>query len=208
MKKTFLSVMAGVVVCVFCCSVAHAALIGDTISLSAVSLNYFENSSEIERLEYDQAFRTVTTGVGDVWNYPSWNSSSPSFPFYAVNPEDTSVRIVFAPNFEENNTLWFPPSMYDEKPFFFNGVMISGIDANLTGVTIDTNMSEWDNSRLAFDAHSVQFDWMNLRADNTTYFNANFDFDQTSAVPEPATALLFAIGGAGLAFRRRCQKNA
>lgn len=153
---------------------ADAFLLGDAINME-------HHYPEIGTIR-SEVLRTVTAGTDDIWTFTG---------YYVVNPEDTSILVDFA----------FQGSWgYGNG---FNGLVVNNIDAELIGVTIDTNYNGWDASRLSFDSDEVAFNWRNLTVASDTYFNAELDFGQSSAVPEPATMLLFGMGSVFTAFFRR-----
>lgn len=104
----------------------------------------------------------------------------------------------------------------------FNGLVVSDLDwldhpdARLVGVTIDTDIPGWTDSRLDYGDHFVSFNWQDLPIpynstfpEDTPYrFNAYLEVaDPPETVPDAGSSLLlFGIGLAGLgAWRKRCR---
>jgi len=117
---------------------------------------------------------------------------------YDVNVEAYSIDVDFT-----RSTHW-------SDLYAFNGLVVRSLDDSsgnpLQGVTIDTNMSGWDASRLAFTGNQVSFNWKGLYFTTDTYFDASLDFDQNT-VPIPGAVWLLGSGLIGLAAVRRRKKS-
>lgn len=160
------------------CTTVHATLIGDTITLSHV---YTPNTSS----PFDTQNVTVVAGNSDARTLIS---------FYTVNPEANSILV----NFLGGNNGWGSGGS--------NGLVVSGIDDTITGVTVSTNLVGWDISRLAFDAHSISPNWQDLPFSSNSFFNLNLTLTPTggSSIPDAgATAALLGLSLLGLFGLRR-----
>ncbi len=157
-------------------NLSHAFLIGDTIQLG----HYFEDS--IAPFGENPGSRVVAAGGSDAWTYATG--------LYTVNPEDTG----FFTDFFYTGTWSLDQS--------FNGLRLSGIDAPITAVDIDTNFAGWDNARFTQSGNDLNFNWSGLSWKEETYFNARVRGsdapDPIHAVPEPVSLFLL---GAGLSAR-------
>ena len=168
---------------IFCASLlvfaavdARASLLGSTIFLSH---RFPDLDSSVESFPV-----TVEPGTGDSQLFGL---------LYRANPEDNRLLINFIRPFSFENDA-------------FNGHVAEFIPDPIQGVTVDTNMSGWDDSRLAFDQNSFRINWAGLSAQQDTYFYASIKFPNdgpvNAAIPEPATFILFALG-MGAAFSSR-----
>ena len=177
MKKILFFCAVGLVL-IFAGS-AGASLIGDI-----VTVEHKTNSRTI----FGPQDTVVTDGTADTVAVmtPSHN--------YDVNVDAYSINVDFV-----SNLSWSP--IYN-----FNGLVVSSLDDSsgnsLQGVSIDTNMSGWDASRLAFTDDQVLFNWRALSFTTDTYFNASLDFGQ-NPVPIPGAVWLLGSGLLGLAAVRR-----
>ncbi len=179
---------------------ARAGLAGDMIGM----MHEYNSSGSVE-------YKTVVLGPSDAYEYEA---------AYTANPEDTSILVDF---FNPDPTY---ETVYSWTGGSFNGLVITDISAPLIGVLVNTNFNKiavvgpnnniyyvdktWDPSTMmTFNASSVRFDWRDFvfyyPDEDPYYFNASLTFEQQPVVPEPASFLLFGIGGiaAALVIRRR-----
>jgi hypothetical protein len=89
----------------------------------------------------------------------------------------------------------------------FAGLILEDlIDSNpehiLLGVTVDTSLTWWDDSRLKFGNDFAQFNWQGEMVESTDYFDAVFQFGP-NPIPIPTSLLLFVTGIVGFALLRR-----
>ena len=163
---------------------AGASLIGDTVTVAHVygTTNLYGPQDTV-----------VAAGDGDVVAVYIGGTHE-----YNVNVEAYSINTIFTVNLAWSNR----PS--------FNGLVVGSLDDSsgnpLQGVTIDTNMSGWDVSRLYYSDDQVKFNWKGLSFTTDTYFNASLDFGQ-NAVPIPGALWLLGSGLLGLVAVRRRQKG-
>lgn len=182
---------------------AHAGLAGDMIGMI-----HEYNSSDVPEN------KTVVSGVSDAYEYIFDDLDKA----YTANPEDTSILVdFFNPYSPDEGIVYWPDGS-------FNGLVITDISAPLIGVLVETNFNRiavegpndvycvdktWDPlTMMTFDASSVRFDWREFvfydpAAETPYYFNASLTFGQETVVPEPASVLLFGIGGLAAALLRR-----
>jgi hypothetical protein len=156
---------------------ASGGLLDDTVIMSYNAPNLWDFADSVNR--------TVETGINDQWVSPNAD--------YTVNPEDKSLLIDFTRTIER-------------IPMSFNGIMLSGFNSILTNVTVDTNNQDWDNSRLYFGEHFVAFNLAKMTTQNGQHLYANFDFKPVST-PEPASMLLFGLGGLAMAVLKKRKKT-
>lgn len=110
---------------------------------------------------------------------------------WTIDIGDASIRTDFL-----SSTTWSGAA--------FNGFGFSGLSAggNLTGYIGGTNIFDLDASRIAFGADFIRVNMQDIPVSNGNYWEL---WLQTSAVPEPATALLVGAGlllGAAMLRRR------
>ena len=87
----------------------------------------------------------------------------------------------------------------------FNGIVVSGINDTVTGLTVSTNLAGWNNSRISFDAHSVSSNWQGLSFTTDSFFDVFFQITPSNPTPDGGTTaamLGFAVLGL-VAIRRR-----
>jgi hypothetical protein len=93
----------------------------------------------------------------------------------------------------------------------FHGLYLADLnDSNpeniLLGVTVDTSLTWWDDSRLLFGDDFVTFNWAGIDEPNqiasTDYFDAVFQFGP-NPIPIPTSLLLFVTGIVGFMLIRR-----
>lgn len=146
---------------------AHASLIGDVVTVR----HYFPTNLSVHD---DMGPVTVAAGTSDSVTYFSG--------VYTVNVEASSVLVDF-----NASASWTSAS--------FNGLIVGDLDfsplASVTGLTIDTNIAGWTNSRATFTGDSVSFNWNGLSVNSSSYFNAVIETDAIDAVPEPATMVIW-----------------
>ena len=182
MNRSLLVVLGAVMLILVMAGGAGASLIGDTVTVAHV---YITTSL------FGPESTVVAAGDGDVVEVYIDGTHE-----YDVNVEAYSINTNFAANLE-----WADPS--------FNGLVVGSLDDSsgnpLQGVTIDTNMSGWDVSRLSYSNNQVKFNWRDLPFTTETYFNASLDFGQT--VPIPGALWLLGSGLLGLAAMRRRRRG-
>jgi hypothetical protein len=160
------------------CTVAHATLIGDTITLSHVYTQNPNSPFEIQNVAVVAGTADVRTLVG----------------FYTVNPEASSILVSF---------LGFPNAWGSGGS---NGLVISGIDDTISAVSVSTNLVGWTDSRMIFNAHSLSPNWEGLPFSSSSFFNLTLTLSPTTpnSVPDTgATAALFGLSLAGLVGLQR-----
>ncbi|KQV60511.1 hypothetical protein ASC95_03410 [Pelomonas sp. Root1217] len=87
----------------------------------------------------------------------------------------------------------------DVKQNRFQFTSLYGDDTAIQGVTVATNISGLDASRVSFGAHELKVDMRGLHAGADAYFQINL---VAAPVPEPASAALLLGGLALFAVRR------
>jgi hypothetical protein len=148
---------------------AHAlSLIGDSITMT----HEYPNLGTIEQT----STFVVQAGNADIFNY---------FDVYTANAEASSIEVDFL----------FVAGWTGSA---FNGLVVSGINDAITGVSVSTNFSGWDNSRLSFDAHSVAANWSGLSFSPNTYFNMQLSSMPSSIPSVPDGGTTIAMLGLGL----------
>lgn len=152
---------------------APARAVGTLLIGDSVSVDHFCPSAE--DASYHLGTVLVEEGVGDRVSY--YND-------YDVNIENASIFVNF--NFDGGWTTTL-----------FNGLVVSQIDAVLTGVSFDTNVDGWDSSRLTFTAHSVSANWNGLLVSPDSYLTITLRDSGTDA-RDPTTNV--ADGGMTLAM--------
>ena len=163
---------------IFCfrSSSAEALLLGDFINLGHAL------PQQDEVIEGD--FVTVEAGASDQLLFNS---------LYTVNPEDEYVDYRF-----------IRPFSFSPDPF--NGPVVNFIDTPISKVTVETNVSGWDLSRLQHNQDSFALNWSGLEVQSDSYFLAHLTAVQspsTFATPEPPTFLLVTAGLIGGWFMKK-----
>lgn len=156
---------------------ANATLVGDTVTSSHV----FPSQNNV----IGAASATVANGTGD--------TMSPYY-YYTVNVDADSISIKqpFNPGWNTGVT--------------FNGIFIDSLNDSsgnaLIGITVDTNIGNWSDARLSFDADSI---WINLGLGSSLGagdINLHLNFGNGNSVPEPSALALMLLGFAGIAYRQ------
>ena len=89
----------------------------------------------------------------------------------------------------------------------FGGLLFSNLDIGapgITGLTLTTNMSGLDASRISFTTDSVSVNLQNLDLVPSSYFEVTAS---SSGVPEPSSLLLLGTGVSGLLLLRCLRAN-
>lgn len=157
-------------------TVAHATLIGDTITLTHIYTPRPDSPLDIQTT-------TVVAGTAD---------TKTLIGYYTVNPEADSILV----NFLGGANTWGSGGI--------NGLVVSDIDDTITGISVSTNLAGWVDSRLTFDAHSITSNWEALPFSSSSYFNLTLTLSGASSVPDAgSTLLLLTLPLAGLIGLRR-----
>ena len=175
MKKTLIAcalIFAGAA------SSASAGLVGDSLTLT----HYYPDAFS----PYESHNVVGAVGTSDLVNFAVG---------YTVDVEGSSINVDMAPSDANFPTgwMWISPG--------FEGLVITGIDDVVTGVSVSTNLTVWDNSRLSFTGDSISVRWQGLLASpqqgEGTYFR--MDIQQRQNVPEAASTFAL-FGGVFVAF--------
>jgi hypothetical protein len=155
---------------------ARATLIGDSIDIT----RYYPDSATVYQ-SYTSVI--VAAGVGDAVTFSG---------VLRVNPEADRVELRFL------DSGYFTSASS-------NSVVISGINDTLLGVSVSTNLSGWDNSRISFDGHSVSSDFEGLSFTVDSFFDVFFEIqiDGNQVPDEAPTGVMLAAALAVLAGLRR-----
>lgn len=158
---------------------ARATLIGDSIDIA----RYYPNSSTVFK-SFPGVI--VQAGSGDAVDFSG---------AVRVNPEAGGVEIRFL------DAGSFTPALS-------NSIVISGIDDTLLGVSVNTNLTGWDGSRLSFDAHSVTSEFEGLSFTVDSFFDVFFEIqiDGNPIPDEAATATLLAMALIAITTARRVRQ--
>lgn len=116
------------------CSPAYATLIGDTITIA----------------RHNPTLGTVVTSQSVVVQAGTADVVTSSF--LNIDPDANGIAISMIPS--ASGTTFIPAS--------FNGFVVTGIDATITGFSVHTNIGGWSDSRVAFDAHSISMNFERL----------------------------------------------
>jgi len=129
---------------------------------------------------------TVATGNGDVVTLGT----------FSVDMEADSLTVAF-----NTNGVFF-----DIRPF--NGLVVSDLDDDggsdyiLLNVVVDTDVADWNESRIILGDDFVAFNWQKLTFNTTTNFEAMLEFGP-NPIPIPTTMVLFITGLVGFAAARK-----
>lgn len=184
--------------------VAHATLVGDTVTVG----HYSEPMTFIG--DTPPATFAVQAGNADQYTW-YW-----SYPFaYQVNVEAGSIHVDFSYMIGTGQSATWTDSTFacgvggcSAVPVNFNGLAVTDLNDSsgdpLQSVVVSTNMAGWDSSRLSFGGDYVRFDWKGLSFTQDTYLDATLTFAQTAApVPEPEIYAMIGLGLGLLGWARR-----
>ena len=108
-------------------------------------------------------------------------------PAYSVNVEGTSVFIDFLlRNSVDAITQW-------NGLVSFNGPIIQNIDILLTDLSINTNFTQFDESRVSFSGGALSVDFAGLFSKQDNFIEVTFDTPSASAVSAPPVNLLLIL---------------
>ncbi len=183
MKK----IITGSLLLLFLSTSVQATLIG--VQVSSIHL--------LDIFTFDVDTVTVTADSSDLMAGHNQNT------YYTIDVNAANIYI------EHTQPGW--NSDYDFHGFtIFDLDDSSGLD--LTSILVDTDMANWTNDRLAYNADQV---WIQLTGGNFTeldsgYLNLTLSFgntsnvpQSTSTVPEPMSMALLSVGLIGIGFNRR-----
>jgi hypothetical protein len=112
-----------------------------------------------------------------------------------VNPEGSGIKISFltAGSFTSGSS---------------DAIVISGINDTLLGVSVNTNLSGWDGTRLSFDAHSVTSEFEGLTFGADSFFDVFFEIQiDGNPIPDEATTVaLLAVALVTITTARRVSR--
>jgi hypothetical protein len=160
------------------CTIAHATLIGDMITISL---------HEPLGVPAFSANTVVQAGTAD--------QVSLIFPQWLVNPEASSVNVTNSGN------------LIEVGPSSFVGLVVSEINDTITGFSISTNLVGWTDSRFAFNAHSFSANWQSLSFPPSAFFNVTLLTSAASVPDMGSSMLLLALGILVLATGAQAVRN-
>ena len=179
---------------VFIAAASHAS--ATMMGLAGVVVDYEMTGSGI------LGSATVTVGPGVEIACPADQSFSLcaalSAPTQTLDIGDWTIR------YEYSGDQTFPRAFSEAD---FGGLVFSGLDIGGSGiqnVSLDTNMTGLNSSRLSFTGDSIAVNLQNLGLVHGSYFELTVGDSQ--AAPEPAAGILLASALASLLVlsRRRC----
>ena len=189
--KQFATTAVCITMIVAAASNAQAGFIGQTFGLNTVSGNAINSFQGPATAGPNIEFLNVDSGL------------------YTVDISDTNIRINFLQNYTFESTI--NPN--------FNGFQLFGLTPNVDFVPFDpypisqsvgagNNLSGYTVSLPGIDVIRFNFvDGGALTVTPQSVISVDFQFPQTTAVPEPSTLAIFGIGALGLVLGRRRLAN-
>jgi hypothetical protein len=167
----------------------RAELLGSTLSWQYYAFGgpYFFEGGQT------QGTFVVDGGVGGTF------IGNTAFRYFNIIADNTSITFDYSITNQQGP---WSPSELSLAPTIHNGIAINLVSGPaFESVTINpaTNMVGFDTSRISFTSGQIQVDWQNLEFNTGTIVK----LDVVTAVPEPASFVLFSSGLAALTLLRK-----